>query len=161
MNNKAYFKPIEDYFENLTKQSSHLGSFVPMSDGAMDDVLSNDPVYPLVCLIDYEGKLNENDQRTIAARTLRFAILYKVDTADKPQQRQRVNDAEHIGLNILAKIERDSCSGDVSWLKKAFKKETVHFIRAEYEYYAGLQGAEFAFDLNIKNPLHYDSEFWT
>lgn len=161
MNNKSYFKPIEDYFEELSNSSKYIGDFVPMSDGAMDDVLAkHDVAFPLLSLVDYEGKLNPNKQRTIATRTVTFAILFRCNTDDKQLQRQRVNDAESIGLNILAKIEHDACTGNVEWLKNAFKKETVHFTRLEYIDYENLHGAEFLFDLEIKNPLHYNADFW-
>ena len=161
MNNKAYFKETEDYFEGLTNQSQFLGDFVPMSEGELDNVIANKPQYPLLCLIDYEGKLNENKQRTIATRTITFAVLFSCETENKAEQRQRVNDAESIGLNILAKIEHDACTGAVGWLKNAFKKESVNFVKGEYLHYNNLHGAELSFDLDIKNPMHYDADFWT
>lgn len=160
MNNKSYFQPIEDYFEQITKSTTKIGNFVPMSDGALDDILSNKPIFPLLCLVDYEGKLNQNKQRTIATRTVTFSILFRCPTDKKTDQREKVNEAEMIGLNILSKIEFDSCSGNNSWLKNAFKKESVHFSKIEYMSYNDLHGAEFSFDLDIKNPLNYDNEFW-
>lgn len=161
MNNKSYFKPLEDYFDTLSNSSKFIGNFVPMSEGAMDDVLAKNSVtFPLLCLVDYEGKLNQNKQRTIATRTVTFAILFRCNTDDRDGQRQRVNDAESIGLNILAKIEHDACTGHVDWLKNAFRKESVHFTRLEYLEYENLHGVEFSFDLEIKNPLHYNADFW-
>lgn len=161
MDNKSYFKTIEDYFESLSNSSSHIGSFVPMSIGSMDDVLGKRTTqFPLLTLVDYEGKLNENRQRTIATRTVTFAILFSCKTDDKPLQRQRVHEAEAIGLQILAKIDHDSFCGGMDWLNKAFQKESVEFTRLEYLEYDNLHGVEFSFDLNIKNPLHFDADFW-
>ncbi|MDK7374517.1 hypothetical protein QP519_03065 [Weeksella virosa] len=162
MINKSYYKPLEDYFEQLANSSKFIGNFVPMSEGAMDDVLAKSTVkFPLLCLVDYEGKLNQNKQRTIATRTVTFAVLFSCNTDDLHGQRQRVHDAESVGLNILAKIEYDACSGNVPFLKNAFKKETVHFRNVEYMEHANLYGEEFSFDLEIKNPLNYSVDFWT
>lgn len=160
MNNKSYFKPLEDYFEHLSESSKHIGSFITMSEGALDDVIANKPIYPFLALVDYEGKLNASDQRTITTRTVTFAILFECKTGDNTEQRLRVNDAEGIGLQILAKIEHDACTNNVTWLHKSFKKESVHFTKLEYLGYENLHGMEFSFDLNIKNPLIYDEEFW-
>ena len=160
MNNKSYFKPLEDYFENISKSSKYIGSFIPMSEGALDDVIANKPVYPFLVLVDYEGKLNANHQRTITTRTVTFAILFECKTDDKLGQRLRVNEAEGIGLQILSKIEHDSFCNEIDWLDKAFIKESVHFTKLEYLEYENLHGIEFSFDLKIKNPLNYDSNFW-
>ncbi len=161
MNNKSYFKPLEDYFEQISKSSSHIGEFVPMSIGSMEQIIADrETKYPLLSLVDYEGKLNENRQRTIATRTVTFAILYTCDTDDKAEQRQRAHDAEGVGLQILAKIDHDSFCGAVDWMHKAFRKESVNFTPLEYVEFNNLHGIEFSFDLDIKNPLHYDAVFW-
>lgn len=161
MINKSYYKPLEDYFDTIAYSSKFIGDFVPMSEGAMDDVLAKSTVkFPLLCLVDYEGKLNQNKQRTIATRTVTFAVLFSCNTDDKEVQRQRVHDAESVGLNVLAKIEYDACTGAVDFLINAFKKESVHFTPTQYIAYENLHGVEFSFDLDIKNPLHYNKDFW-
>lgn len=160
MANKSYFLEIENYLENLVNQTDHIKTFVPLSDRDIDNKMSGNTVGPFFVLISYKGALNENKQRTIGRRNLTFAILLKAPHDNALVQRQKIDEAEWIGLNVLSKIDLDSQLGTPDWMKHAFIKETVHYEETQYEQFSGLFGQEFSLDLNIKNPLKYESNFW-
>src|SRR5690606_5945850 len=117
---------------------------------------------PLLVFFGYQGKLEGGPQRTRGPRTVSFAILYVVpDPNDYATQRQRINDAESIGLEIIARINYDSTpEGAVDWLYNTFVKDSVQFEKVEYKAPMGLFGQEFFFDLDVKNPLKPTEGFW-
>lgn len=158
--NKAYFLEIEQYCESMCAQTSNIGTFVPLSDRDVQNKVNGNNPGPYFILIAYRGGLNENRQRTLSKKTLTFAILLKAPHDDANKQREAINRAEWIGLNIMAKIDLDSINGTPDWMKNAFLKDSVVYDEMQYENFPGLFGMEFSVDLNVKNTLKYNTEFW-
>lgn len=162
---KAQFKQINDYFAALVSATNKINKFISVSDRQLQSILSSTTKVddPFLVLFGYEGKLSGNDQRTIGTRTVSFSILYRVsDPNDFSDQYKKINLAEEIGLQVLARINQDSHpSSSVKWLHSAFQKDSVHFQEVFYQSGNGLFGCEFHFDLEVKNPLTVKSGFWT
>lgn len=160
MENRAYFLEIEKYCEDMCAQTSNIKTFVPLSDRDIDNKVTGSSPGPFFILTGYRGKLNENRQRTLNKKTLTFAILIRAAHDHALLQRQQIDRAEWIGLNIISKIDLDSSLGNPEWLKNAFIKESVVYEEMQYENFSGLFGMEFSIDLNIKNTLKFNTEFW-
>lgn len=161
---QANFKKINDYFKHLVDNTNHIAKFISVSKRELQNVLAKPTKEddPFLILFGYDGKLDGNNQRTIGTRTISFAIVFRVkDANDYESQYGKINDAEEIGLQVLSRINQDSHFGSSeSWLHNAFKKDTVKFSEVTYQTPNGLFGCEFHFDLDVKNPLIADSDFW-
>lgn len=158
------FEKLNTYLAYLVANTNHIKKFISVSESELLSVLGKTTKEddPFLVFFSYEGKLDGNKQRTIGTRTVSFSILYRVlpgnDFAD---QYAKTNQAEKIGLQVLARINQDSHpSSPEKWLHNAFQKDSVKFSEVFYESAHGLFGCEFHFDLEIKDPLIADSSFW-
>lgn len=162
---KAKFKQINDYFEHLVNSTNHIKKFIGVSERELQSVLASTSMVddPFLVLFGYKGALDGNNQRTLGARTVSFSILYRVtDPNNYAGQYTKTNLAEHIGLQVLSRINQESRpTSSVKWLHGAFVKGSVHFEEVFYQTGSGLFGCEFHFDLGVKDPLTVDSGFWT
>lgn len=161
---QANFKKINDYFAGLVDATDKVKKFISVSERELMTALNKTTKTddPFLVLFGYEGKLNGNNQRTIGVRTVSFSILFRVaDANDFADQYEKINQAEEIGLQFLSRINYDSRSGEVDWLFNAFRKESVSFSEVSYQTASGLFGCEFHFDIEVKNPLIADNNFWT
>lgn len=162
---QSLFAQISTYFAYLVSVTPHIKNFVGTSERELLSMLNktNRKDDPFLVLFGYEGKLDGNNQRTIGTRTVSFSILFRVTDADNfADQYEKINRAEDLGLQVLARINQDSQpKGGVDWLKGAFRKDSVRFSEVSYQTANGLFGCEFHFDLEAANPLIADSDFWT
>lgn len=158
--NKPYFLEIEQYCETMCSQTSNIETFVPLSNRDVENKVTGTSPGPFFILIAYRGALNENRQRTLSKKTLTFSILLSAPHDNATKQREAIDKAEWIGLNIIAKMDLDSINGTPEWMKNAFIKESVVYDEMQYENFSGLFGMEFSVDLNVKNTLKYNIEFW-
>lgn len=161
---QSHFKKVNDYFSYLVSQAPAIKKFISVSERELQSVLSKTTKQddPFLVLFGYEGTLDGNNQRTIGTRTVSFAILFRVtDPNNFADQYSKINQAEEIGLQVLSRINQDSHpSAGINWLMNSFKKDSVKFSEVTYETANGLFGCEFHFDLEVKNPLTADSDFW-
>lgn len=161
---QSNFKQINDYFAYLVSQAPAIKIFVSVSENELLHTLSKSTKteVPLLVLFGYEGKLDGNQQRTVGTRTVSFAILFRVtDPNDYSDQYDKINQAENVGLQVLSRINQDSHpTSDVDWLHGSFQKNSVKFSEVTYDTANGLFGCEFHFDLEMKNPLTADNDFW-
>lgn len=160
---QAYFKKISQYFESLVAATPKVSKFISVSQKELHQVLSTSEPGPFLVLFGFEGKLDGNNQRTIGTRTISFCIVFKVaDPNNYKDQYDKVNEAEEIGLQFLARINQDAhATSTLEWLRGAFKKDSVKFSEITLKTGHGLFGCEFHFDLELTNPLIADSNFWT
>ena len=163
MINKPFFKETKAYFENLCSSTSKIKTFVPNSERALINALkeATEESYPFLVLTEYEGKISGNNQRTLGPRKLTFMILFN-GPVDDPEAQQDLKDlAESYGLNVLAKIDLDCITVESDhWLKSAFLKDNTTYSDVEFAEYKNLFGMEFNIELNLKNALKYDIDFW-
>lgn len=161
---QSQFTKINDYLAALVAATDHIKKYISVSEKELLSVLSKTKKEddPFMVFFGYEGKLMGNNQRTIGTRTVSFSILYRVsDPNDYAGQYTKINLAEHIGLQVLSRINQDSHpSSDQAWLHNAFQKDSVKFSEVAYQTANGLFGCEFHFDLEVKNPLTADPDFW-
>lgn len=161
---QSHFKQVNDYFAYLVSQAPAIHKFISVSQRELQSILSKTTKAddPFLVLFGYEGKLDGNNQRTTGTRTISFSILFRVsDPNDYAGQYDKINQAEEIGLQVLSRINQDSHpKSGIDWLTNAFKKDSVKFSEIFYETAAGLFGCEFQFDIDVKNPLIADSDFW-
>lgn len=90
-------------------------------------------------------------------------IVYSMELPQKQYfyTSEKFNQAENLGLQVLSRINQDSHpSSDVDWLRGSFQKNSVKFSEVTYDTANGLFGCEFHFDLEMKNPLTADNDFW-
>jgi hypothetical protein len=93
---------------------------------------------------------------------LAFSILYSgVAPDDYVAQREAVNNAEMIGLEVLSRINIESKMQSSGWLYNNFIKESVHYEELKFEKIDGYFGMEFHFDLKVLEPLVVDKAKWS
>ncbi|MFA7448739.1 MAG: hypothetical protein WCY77_09905 [Weeksellaceae bacterium] len=164
MNQKAYFKRVKDYLEALVEDTDEIAEFVGTSESELMTKLQTitDASKPLLIFFGYEGNLEGQKQRTFGPRTISFSIVYPItDQNNYALQYQRINDAESIGLEVLARINYDSTlEGAVDWLYNSFEKDSCKFHEITYKTPIGLVGHEFFFDLKFNNALTPTPSFW-
>lgn len=161
---KAYFKRVKDYFQALVDDTDEIADFIGTSESELMTKLQSitQPDKPFLVFFGYEGSLEGQKQRTFGPRTISFSIVYPVlDQNDYSMQYKKINDAEAIGLEVLARINYDSTlEGGVDWLYNSFAKDSCKFKEVVYKTPIGLFGHEFFFDLNFNNPLRPTPSFW-
>lgn len=164
MSQDALFKKVNDYLKYLVENTNHIKKFIGVSERELQAVLNKTKKEddPFLVFFGYKAKLKGNNQRTIGTRTISFAVLYRVtDPNNYADQDEKINTAEYIGTQVLSRINIDSHpSSDVTWLHGTFQKDSVEFEKVTYQTANGLFGCEFHFDLEVKNPLIADSDFW-
>lgn len=161
---KAYYKKVQDYLKDLVNDTDEIVGFVGSSEGELMTKLQSvtDPDKPYLVFFGYQGELNGQQQRTFGPRTISFSIVYKVtDQNDYATQYKRIDDAEAVGMEVMARIHYDATpEGGIDWLYNTFMKDSCKFNEVVYKNPIGLFGHEFHFDLNFKNPLTPDPAFW-
>lgn len=161
---KAYFKKVNDYLKDLVAATDEIAGFVGNSESELmtklQSIISADK--PLLVFFGYQGTLDGSVQRTFGPRTISFSIVYPItDQNDYEKQYERINDAESIGLEVMARINYDATpEGGVAWLYNTFVKDSCRFEPVVYKTPMGLFGQEFFFDLNFKTPLAPTPGFW-
>lgn len=155
---------VKDYFESLATKHTTLQSFVGYSAEELATELAKVKglASPTLVLFNYKGKLDGNQQRTFANRTISFAILIQVKKLDDfAKQYQAIADAEGLGLSVLSRINYDSKKGEIEWLSQNFIKDSVRFNEIKYKSQGGLFGMEFNFDLKTLEPLSIVAADWS
>lgn len=156
-------KVVKSYFKNLVASTDVIKHYIGTSKKELMNFLSKSKSVddPFLVLFSYDGKLDGNNQRTFGTRSVSFAILFRTSNANNIEdQDEKIDLAEEYLLQVLSRINYDSKSGDVEWLKDAFKKDSVKFSEVTYETANGLFGFECHFDVDVKNPLIADNSFW-
>lgn len=154
---------VKEYFKGLATKHKNINSFVGYSAEELATELAKVKglASPTLVLYNYEGKLDGNNQRTFANRTISFAILKQVKKLDDfTAQYQAIADAEGLGLSVLSRINYDSKKGEIAWLSQNFIKDSVRFNEIKYKGQGGLFGMEFTFDLKTLEPLSIIAEDW-
>lgn len=163
MNRIITYNTILEYFKSLAKNHIAINSFIGYSPMELSTKMNTVKgiEYPALVLYNYEGKLDGNKQRTIAQRTISFAVVKHVKKLDNfDEQYTAIAESEVIGLAILSRINYDSKGNKVEWLYNNFLKESVHFNEVKLKGTDGLFGMEFSFDLKIPEPLSIVAEEW-
>ena len=157
------YKAILGYFRLLAATHAQIRSFVGYSPfdlsskaGAVRGLCT-----PALVLYGYEGKLDGNHQRTVARRTLRFAVVHTVLHAhDFQAQYETISMSEAIGLSVLSRLNIESKKGDIKWLHNSFVKESVRFNEIKLKGENGMFGMEFSFDIKTLEPLVINPSDW-
>jgi hypothetical protein len=157
------YKICLDYFKDLVTQHKIIKSFVGYSAEELATEMAKIKGIPdpILVLYNYEGKLDGNNQRTFANRTISFAILKQVKKVDDfTAQYQAIADCEELGLSVLSRVNYDSKGKKVEWLYNNFIKDSVRFNEVKYKSSEGLFGMEFSFDLKTLEPLSIVADDW-
>ena len=154
---------VKEYFNYLATNHKNINSFVGYSAEELATELRKIKGLPdpILVLYNYEGKLDGNNQRTFANRTISFAILKQVEKVDDfTVQYQAIADCEELGLSVLSRIHYDSKGKKIEWLYNNFIKDSVRFNEVKYKSSEGLFGMEFSFDLKTLEPLSIVADDW-
>ena len=156
--NNSYLK-MKDYFENLTKQSNFLNSFVGYFQRELITKDSNDQLdEPYLAIFGYSLGLSGPEQNTISVRKIRFAIMYNnVAEDDFIKQYEAVDNAEKLSLKVLARIRWDASKED-HFLYNAFMKESVQIEPTEINLKSF--GAECYLELKNSQSLKLEADDW-
>ena len=147
---------ILEYFRMLADNHSQIQSFIGYSPLALQSKISSMKGLetPTLVLYDYEGRLDGNNQRTIAQRTISFALVESVKHGDDfDGQYESISVCEGIGLSVLSRINFESKKSDLKWLYNNFVKDSVRFNEIKLKGKDGMFGMQFSFDLRISEPL--------
>ncbi|CAL2105480.1 conserved hypothetical protein [Tenacibaculum sp. 190524A02b] len=154
---------IKEYFGNLVENHVEIKSFIGYSSEelAMNLAKVKGIESPMLVLFDYQGKLDGNNQRTFASRTISFAVLQQVNKLDDfTKQYEAVASCESLGLSFLSRIYYDSKLSKLKWLYNNFVKDSVRFNEVRYKSGNGLFGMEFTFNLKTHEPLSVNPSVW-
>lgn len=158
------YKKVDEYFELLAQKHVEINDYIGTSQTELSSKLTSfDGVAsPFFVFFNYQGKLTGNQQRTFNTRTLSFSICYIVkDLEDFVAQKEAIDNAEIIGLEVLSRINYDSKLQNIGWLYNNFEKDSVNYNEIELEKPDGIFGMEFHFDLKNIEPLTATPEKWT
>lgn len=158
------YKKVDEYFSSLAAKHVDVKDYIGTSTTELDSKLASvDGLQsPFFCFFNYQGKLSGNQQRTFNDRTLSFSICFTgIDAEDFPAQKQAIDDAEIIGLEILSRINIESKKEAIGWLYNNFQKDTAHYSEIELEGSEGVFGMEFHFDLKNTEPLVVSPDKWS
>lgn len=154
---------VKEYFNELATNQKNINSFVGYSAEELATELGKlkGLPSPILVLYNYEGKLDGNNQRTFANRTISFAVLKQIKKLDDyTAQYKAIADCEELGLSVLSRINYDSKGKKIEWLYNNFIKDSVRFNEVRYKSSEGLFGMEFTFDLKTLEPLSIIAEDW-
>jgi hypothetical protein len=157
------YKTIHDYFKTLGENHKTIETFVGYSPEELAVQMGKLKGFktPMMVLFNYEGKLDGNQQRTFATRTISFAILKTVVKPDNfTEQYNAIAESEVLGLSVLSRINYDSKCKNVEWLHNNFLKESVRFNEIKFKGKEALFGMEFFFDLKTPEPLVIEENNW-
>lgn len=158
------FKKVDQYFKNLAEKHVDIKDYCGTSVSELSEKLASvdGVVSPILVFFDYYSKLSGPEQRTFNSRTLAFSILFSgVPADDFDAQREAVNNAEAIGLEVLSRVHIESKMPQSGWLYNNFIKESVHYEEVKFEKAEGFFGMEFHFDLKVLEPLVVDKTKWS
>lgn len=117
---------------------------------------------PILVFFNYTSRLSGTDQRTFNTRTVSFSILYnQISIDDYQAQREAVNNAEAIGLDIMARINIYSKMQESGWLYNNFDKNTVRYNEIDNAEISGHYGMEFHFEIKTVQPLTVNKAKWS
>jgi hypothetical protein len=158
------YKKVDEYLENLATKHVDINDYVGTSTtelnsklGSVDGLQS-----PFLCFFNYQGKLSGNQQRTFNERTLSFSICFTgIDSEDFEAQKDAIDTAEIIGLEVLSRINVESKKQEIGWLYNNFEKDSAYYTEIELDQAEGVFGMEFHFNLKNTEQLVVSPEKWT
>lgn len=117
---------------------------------------------PSLVFFNYTARLTGTEQRTFNARRISFTILYTgVPKDDYAAQRAAVNNAEIIGLEVIARINIYSKMQQSGWLYRNFDQSTVTYTELDSAELEGMFGMEFHFEIKTHQPLTVTKTKWS
>lgn len=157
--NNSYLK-MKNYFQDLVSKSNLVNSFAGYFRRELFSIKDRDYFSsPYLALFDYELGFTGPEQNTISTRTIGFGIIYQnVPEDDLELQYQRIDDAEYIILQFMARMKIDAAN-EQHFLYRAFKKEGAIVTPIELE--DGGFGAEVTIEFHNNQSLKSDPENWT
>lgn len=158
------FEKVDQYLASLAQKHVDINDYCSTSLLELQEKITSAAGIssPILVFFDYKWKLDGTPQRTFNTRTISFAVQFdKVPADDFVAQRNAINNAEKIGLELFSRIHIDSFNESIGWLYKNFIKESAHAVPSEPEGPDGYWGMDFHFDLKVPEPLTPDSEKWS
>lgn len=158
------FSKVDNYFQELANKHIDIKDYCSTSAEELASKIGSvvGLQTPFLVFYDYFGKLEGKEQRTFNNRSLAFSILFTgVAVDDFPGQRNAVNNAEEIGLEVLSRINVQSKMPAIGWLYNNFDKNTVTMDEVISDGQDGFYGMEFHFDLKTLEPLVVTPAKWT
>lgn len=106
---------LVDYYESLATKSKHIQSFVRMDVNELLAMTGESTIqYPCMCLEVMTGQLagtGRDNANTVM--TAGFAILERVAEGDYAAEVQTLDRTLNIGLQVLARMDRDRHEGSI------------------------------------------------
>lgn len=158
------FNKVDKYLENLSDKHVEIKDYCSTSEEELASKISSVAglISPALVFYDYYSKLSGNDQRTFSNRSIAFSILITGIKADDFQgQRDAIDKAEEIGLEILSRINVESKMPSTGWLYNNFIKDSVIMDEVISEGLDSFYGMEFHFELKTLEPLVVDKTKWS
>lgn len=157
--NNSYLK-MKDYMKDLVSKSTLVKSFAGYFRRELLAKIDRDDFEsPYLALFDYELGFSGPEQNTISTRKIGFAVIFRnVPDDDLELQYQRIDDAEQIILQFMARMKIESAD-ESHFLYKSFKKEGAIITPVELE--DGGFGSEVQLEFNNNQSLKAKAEAWT
>ena len=158
---KRMYKQLKDYFHHLADKhvmiQEHVGYFsreIIEKQSSFAGITS-----PFLAIYDYELGLDGGELNTLGRRKLVFSIVF----ADAPHddfegQQEKIDQAERIALQLLARIRWDSHQRN-HFLYGAFEKDLTRIFPIE-EPQAHLYGVDVEVHFKTKAPLVVNPADW-
>ena len=114
---------------------------------------------PFLAIYDYELGLDGGELNTLGKRKMVFSIIFaNAPFDDFEAQQEKIDQAEQIALQLLARIRWDSNDKN-HFLYNAFEKDLTKIYPVE-EPQAHLFGVEVEIHFSTKQPLQINPEHW-
>jgi len=153
---------LDEYFRSVATTFRLINSFSGFTDLEFDQVISEKKKnkYPMMTLSPYRFELSGNKQRAFSNKKLVFAIGIKLKQNTVSEHKKAEAMAEEIGLQVIARIKKDSKNKNVAWLYENFDVNSVKAESLGFDTRDGIKGMEFSFEFLNRQPLVVQKHLW-
>lgn len=158
------FKIVEEYLKSLSERHVDIQDFVgtSLSELATKLTAHYGIKSPFMVFYSISSQLSGTNQRSFNTRRISFVIASAgINKEDFEKQKEAIDKAEQIGLDVLSRINYDSKISGSDWLYNNFQKDTVIYEVYQDEEVEGLFGMDFHFDLKLPEPLVALPDKWS
>lgn len=102
------------YWQNLVASHKHIKDFYRLNTNEIDDALRNKVKYPLFQLYDYDGEIQQFEDkadRFADVQKCAFVLYDKVKPGDYTDEHTKISNLKKWGLGLLAKMYQDEITG--------------------------------------------------
>lgn len=148
------------YFKNLSEKHKQIHDFFRMNLSEIQGAFRRGVELPALVLESYDGGIGGSKISTDIHRGFAFTIYLKARKNNYDDQDVKLNLAEQIGIQIIARMHIDSFNKE-SIIYNQFDKNTAEWHKVGPVFTEGLFGYRFTGEFKGLQSLKVDGSVWT